>query len=74
MIDGYDGERGAVTAGGRGYYLKVELVSVIFSCYRSVFPNLFWLVSQTHTQTFGRYPSPITHEQQYIFHKTANLF
>jgi len=41
MIDGYDGERGAVTAGGRGYYLKVELVSVIFSCYRSVFPNLF---------------------------------
>jgi len=23
MIDGFDGERGAVTAGGRGYYLKV---------------------------------------------------
>jgi len=23
MIDGYDGERGAATAGGRGYYLKV---------------------------------------------------
>ena len=25
MIDGFDGERGAVTAGGRGYYLKVRL-------------------------------------------------
>ena len=23
MIDGMDGERGAVTAGGRGYYMKV---------------------------------------------------
>ena len=23
MIDGFDGERGAATAGGRGYYLKV---------------------------------------------------
>jgi hypothetical protein len=23
MIDGFDGDRGAVTAGGRGYYLKV---------------------------------------------------
>ena len=23
MVDGYDGERGAVTSGGRGYYLKV---------------------------------------------------
>jgi len=25
MIDGADGERGSVTAGGRGYYLKVAL-------------------------------------------------
>ena len=25
MIDGFDGERGAATAGGRGYYLKVML-------------------------------------------------
>jgi len=24
MIDGVDGDRGAVTAGGRGYYLKVN--------------------------------------------------
>ena len=32
MIDGFDGERGAVTAGGRGYYLKVTLfVSVELS-------------------------------------------
>ena len=23
MIDGFDGDRGAVTSGGRGYYLKV---------------------------------------------------
>jgi len=26
MIDGFDGERGAATAGGRGYYLKVVLI------------------------------------------------
>lgn len=25
MIDGMDGERGTVTAGGRGYYLLVSL-------------------------------------------------
>ena len=23
MVDGHEGDRGAVTAGGRGYYLKV---------------------------------------------------
>jgi len=31
MIDGFDGERGAATAGGRGYYLKVvSLISMYF--------------------------------------------
>lgn len=28
MIDGFDGERGAVTAGGRGYYLKVSAIQI----------------------------------------------
>ena len=27
MVDGFDGERGSVTAGGRGYYLKVLIVA-----------------------------------------------
>jgi len=29
MIDGFDGERGAVTAGGRGYYLKVRIALLL---------------------------------------------
>jgi len=32
MIDGFDGERGASTAGGRGYYLKVVLTYVTLHC------------------------------------------
>ena len=32
MIDGFDGERGASTAGGRGYYLKVVLTYVTLYC------------------------------------------
>jgi seryl-tRNA synthetase len=34
MIDGMDGERGAVVAGGRGYYLMVRF-----------FPFMTWLCS-----------------------------
>jgi hypothetical protein len=30
MIDGMDGERGAVVSGGRGYYLMVSFNSTIF--------------------------------------------
>ena len=29
MIDGYDGERGTLVAGGRGYFLKVSLVITV---------------------------------------------
>jgi seryl-tRNA synthetase len=33
MIDGYDGDRGAVTAGARGYYLKVSLLILFIFFY-----------------------------------------
>lgn len=30
MIDGYDGERGALVAGSRGYFMKVLFHSIIY--------------------------------------------
>jgi hypothetical protein len=30
MIDGYDGERGALIAGSRGYFMKVK--QIIYLC------------------------------------------
>ena len=31
MIDGFDGERGALVAGSRGYFLKVSITEEILS-------------------------------------------
>ena len=31
MVDGFDGERGAAVAGGRGYYLKVGILKYFSS-------------------------------------------
>lgn len=38
MIDGFDGEKGAVVAGSRGYFLKVRLV-MISNTYRFNFTS-----------------------------------
>jgi hypothetical protein len=32
MIDGYDGERGALVAGSRGYFMKVRNKKKVFLC------------------------------------------
>ena len=32
MVDGVDSDRGAVTAGGRGYYLKVNIHLCLYMC------------------------------------------
>ena len=41
MIDGMDGERGAMVSGGRGYYLKVTVILSIGLC--SVFVSSVFL-------------------------------
>ena len=33
MVDGFDGERGSKTAGGRGFYLKACLFELTLSCF-----------------------------------------
>jgi hypothetical protein len=33
MIDGYDGERGAMVAGSRGYFMKVKTAKKFFLYY-----------------------------------------
>lgn len=48
MIDGFDGEKGAVVAGSRGYFLKVTLGPAEVSLLRPHHLNPSFVVSRGH--------------------------
>ena len=52
MVDGVDSDRGAVTAGGRGYYLKVRLHTCLHICTGGCNTH-----RHTHTHTYVYAPT-----------------